>query len=84
MTYGLVMAVLVLALVGVFVAIVFSTDEDRGPDRAGTETLSGDSKSPDPADRSGVTALEGEKSDSADRIVDVPEEAHRDAGPIGV
>jgi len=84
MTYGLVMAILALALIGVFVAIVFSTDEDQDPERAGTETLSGDSKSPGPAERSGITALGGEKSDSADRVVDVPEEADRDAWPIGV
>jgi hypothetical protein len=84
MTYGLVVAILVLALIGVFVAIVFSTDEDRDPERAGTETLSGHSESPGPGERSGVTALEGEKTDSAERIVDVPEEADRDAGTVRV
>jgi hypothetical protein len=83
-TYALVMTILVLALIAVVVAVVVSTDEDLN---AADAVLAGHQLEPEsshvptqPTDAD----LEEENPERADRIVDLPEEADRDAGPVGL
>jgi type VI protein secretion system component VasK len=83
-TYALVMTILVLALIAVVVAVVFSTDEHLNTADADLVRHQLEPESSQVPTQPTDTAIEEENPDRADRIVDLPEEADRDARPVGL
>ena len=87
MTYTIVTALLVLALIAVVIAVVFMTEDDE-PRESFEITVQPPFVIPDAG--AGRTTLptafiESEEMQSREiRVVDVPEKTDRDSGPVGV
>ena len=87
MTYGIVTAILLLALISVVLAVVFATDEDANPEGIKSALSPNGGVDVDPAPQPAAPdVLENQEEHQASdiRIMDVSAEADRDSRTVGI
>lgn len=87
MTYGIVTAILILALIAVVLAVVFATDDETEAKPEASAISSDGAFAVDPSRQpsaENLTSIQEEDQPSDIRIVDVPAETDRDTGAVRI